>query len=564
MWVELGETRLAASQAKPAIKDFQKALTLDPGRVRAMRGLARSLESSGDPNRALLEWRRVATGSQGAEKAEAETHINALLKQVGLGVSEAEAPTSTAPGAPTTAEAPVKEGHNTAKAPDADKDQLFKSGVDAYRAGKKDAALETFRKVLQKHPGHAGAYYYAGLIRFEKNDADKAKFNLSRATGPYYRPRALYWLSRIDEKAGRKAQAQAGFRKALEMGLEPDLAADAKKRLSGLHAAAPAHLTNGKSHPAVAEPTEREARPAAYPDTLRHFSSWNPPAVPFPALEAKDPAARTFADAAEKRKAKRYDDALEVMRQVQVRYPNTPASQAALLGTGVIQYDMGLFDNVIASCDAFLKEGSRSDLAAQGKFLKALSQLRSGHPKESQENFALPSHKGFPPEAVRQSALAQAQSLSGKRAEAASTLRTAFGQETDPVQRRSLALRAYREYQAVHAGPQALPIVQEALKGCDKSSACLRLSVAKADLSYQSSAYKNALDEYTHIAAAWPESLDAPWARYQAGNCHLRQGHSNLAAQAWKDAARSTSYWGQQAKFRLEELAWRNQAGNRP
>lgn len=597
LWMEMGDVRLQAGQAKAAAKAYQKTLTLDPGREKAIRGLALSLEKSGETSRSLLEWRRLSQVSQDG-RAEAEAHIAALMNGQAAPAAvakpaekerEAPAKSKVAADKPTQAHAEVpapKEGHNTAKQPALDKEAIFQKGLELYRGGKKDAALEEFRKVLQKHPGHSGAYYFAGLIRNEKNDPEKAKFNLSRAKDAFYRPRALYWLARIDEKAGKKSPASSGYRKALELGLDAELSQDAKKRLEALGGAAgakekvAAHGEKGKpaahgaekgheapaAHVAATPAAQAEHAPPALPDTVRKLYSWNAPWIPFPAVPATDAPGKFLAEAAEKRKAKKGDDALEALRQLQVRHPNTPAASAALLGTAIVQYDMGLYDNAIASSEAFLKDNAKSEFAPQAQFLTAISQLRAGHSKEALEQISrLGARSGpsFPSEAVRLSALAQAQSLSGKRTDAASTLRAAFGMESNPDQKRGLALRAYREYQAIRAGSQALPLVQEALKGCDKSEACQRLSVAKADLTFQSAGGKGALEDYRKVVSSWPESPDAAWARYQIGNCLLQQGHSDQAAAAWKEAAQSTSYWGQQAKFRLEELAWRKPTGSK-
>lgn len=611
LWMEMGDVRLQAGQAKAAAKAYQKTLTLDPGREKAIRGLALALEKSGETSRSLLEWRRLSQVSQDG-KAEAEAHIAALMNGQASPAAvakpaekEREAPAKAkaaekpaAAHAEAHAEAPaLKEGRNVAKQPAQDKETLFQKGLELYRGGKKDAALEEFRKVLQKHPGHSGAYYFAGLIRNEKNDPEKARFNLSRAKDAFYRPRALYWLARIDEKAGKKAPASSGYRKALELGLDAELSQDAKKRLEALgaipgpkeratghgergkpaahgaenghetaatgHAQAPAHGEAPVSH-GTASPTEHA--PPALPDTVRKLYSWNAPWIPFPAISAADAPGKFFAEAAEKRKAHKGDDALEVLRQLQVRHPNTPAAGAALLGTAIVQYDMGLYDNAIASSEAFLKDNAKSEFAPQAQFLTAVSQLRAGRSKDALEQISrlgVRSGPSFPGEAVRLSALAQAQSLSGKRTDAASTLRAAFGMESNSELKRGLALRAYREYQAIRAGGQALPLVQEALKGCDKSEACQRLAVAKADLTFQSAGGKAALEDYRKVVSTWPESPDAAWARYQVGNCLQQQGRSDQAAAAWKEAAQSTSYWGQQAKFRLEELAWRKPTGSK-
>lgn len=70
----------------------------------------------------------------------------------------------------------------------------------------KDAAL-AWREVLKKTPGHAGAYFYAGVTRFEMGEYEKAEFNLKK--GLEYKEEgndANYYLARIYEKTGKRDQ----------------------------------------------------------------------------------------------------------------------------------------------------------------------------------------------------------------------------------------------------------------------------------------------------------------------------------------------------------------------
>lgn len=56
----------------------------------------------------------------------------------------------------------------------------FERGKALLAEGKFKEAAPLWREVLAKHPGHAGAYFYAGVTRYELGEMDKAEFNLKK------------------------------------------------------------------------------------------------------------------------------------------------------------------------------------------------------------------------------------------------------------------------------------------------------------------------------------------------------------------------------------------------
>ena len=96
--------------------------------------------------------------------------------------------------------------------------------------GRYAEAAPLWRAALAKRPGDAGAYFYAGLTRYEMGEYDKAEFNLKK--GLPYKERgneANYYLAKIYQKGKKtdlekkslaaylkKAAPDAKFRKAAE------------------------------------------------------------------------------------------------------------------------------------------------------------------------------------------------------------------------------------------------------------------------------------------------------------------------------------------------------------
>jgi len=57
----------------------------------------------------------------------------------------------------------------------------FREALRQYGAGRKAEAAQALRRTLEKSPGHPGAYYLGGVIRYENGEFDKAEYNFRRA-----------------------------------------------------------------------------------------------------------------------------------------------------------------------------------------------------------------------------------------------------------------------------------------------------------------------------------------------------------------------------------------------
>lgn len=109
-------------------------------------------------------------------------------------------------------------------------DDPFEKGKALLAEGKYKEAAPLWREVLAKKPGDAGAYFYAGVTRYEMGEYDKAEFNLKKGL-PYAEQgnEANYYLALVYQKTKRtelekkslaaylkKAAPDAKFRKAAE------------------------------------------------------------------------------------------------------------------------------------------------------------------------------------------------------------------------------------------------------------------------------------------------------------------------------------------------------------
>ncbi|MCQ2060587.1 MAG: tetratricopeptide repeat protein [Fibrobacter sp.] len=83
----------------------------------------------------------------------------------------------------------------------------FERGKALLAEGKFKEAAPLWREVLAKHPGHAGAYFYAGVTRYELGEMDKAEFNLKK--GLSYKEEgndANFYLACVYQKTKKEEQ----------------------------------------------------------------------------------------------------------------------------------------------------------------------------------------------------------------------------------------------------------------------------------------------------------------------------------------------------------------------
>ncbi len=130
----------------------------------------------------------------------------------------------------------------------------FEKGKVLFAEKNFTEAAKAWREVLKKQPGHAGAYFYAGLTRYELGEMDKAEFNLKK--GLEYKEEgndANYFLSLIYQKNNKIDQEQKFLAAYLKKA-----APSAKYRR-----AAEERLASIKSAKAEAEKAAAEAKAAA-------------------------------------------------------------------------------------------------------------------------------------------------------------------------------------------------------------------------------------------------------------------------------------------------------------
>lgn len=311
------EAYFAAAQVRMKMKDYSGALAnyrlaykFEPTMSAAYEGAAKVYEVLGQKAKADAERAKDPKNNPVVEEPVQEAAASAEVPKAEAAPAApiAEAPkTEPAPEAKTVeapktepakvaepAEAPKKEPAKVesakaeTKATEPAKAEAaalptdpFEKGKVLFAEGKYKEAAPLWREVLRKQPGHAGAYFYAGLTRYELGEMDKAEFNLKK--GLEYKEEgndANFFLAKIAQKSNKpdqelkflaaymkKAAPNAKYRAAAEARIAEIKAEKERKNQPAATAAETAAKVDAKAEVKTVEaaPAPKVAEPAEAP-----------------------------------------------------------------------------------------------------------------------------------------------------------------------------------------------------------------------------------------------------------------------------------------------------------
>lgn len=211
---EVAQETAPAAEAAPVMMPIEAGTTAPtetaaetapaPATAPAAETAAASAENASPAETATAAPAEVATQPASTPTPTAEPATAPVETAVAPAKTTAPAETAAAPAAeqaPAAAEpAPAAP---TATLPE----DPFERGKVLLAEGKFKEAAPLWREVLAKHPGHAGAYFYAGVTRYEMGEMDKAEFNLKK--GLSYKEEgndANFYLACVYQKTKKEEQ----------------------------------------------------------------------------------------------------------------------------------------------------------------------------------------------------------------------------------------------------------------------------------------------------------------------------------------------------------------------
>ena len=200
------EVRFKMKDYSRALANYRLAYRYAPQMSEAYEGAAKIYEALGNKRGAAEE--RAKDPANQPPVVEVSSSAEELSSSVVVSSSSVVVPSSSSAVVPSSSSvAPVASSATVAESSSkfSYNSPLFLKGVDLFKAKKYKEVASVWRDVLKQEPGHPGAYYYAGLVRYELGELDKAEYNLKRAFDfPELGAKAHYYLSLIYKKQNKK------------------------------------------------------------------------------------------------------------------------------------------------------------------------------------------------------------------------------------------------------------------------------------------------------------------------------------------------------------------------
>ena len=203
------QVRMKMKDYSGALANFRLAYRYNPSMSEAYEGAARVYEALGQKPKAEAERAKDPKNNPVTE-APAAAPEEPVVEQPKVAEKKVEAPVEEpAPQPAKVKQEPVKEvkaepEKEPVKDAKSEVEELFEKGKALFDEGKYKEVVPVWREILAKRPGDPGAYFYAGLTRFELGEYDKAEYNLKK--GLTFKERgndANYFLALVYEKSKR-------------------------------------------------------------------------------------------------------------------------------------------------------------------------------------------------------------------------------------------------------------------------------------------------------------------------------------------------------------------------
>jgi|GEM_PF-4322189 len=471
------------------------------------------------------------------------------------------------------------------------RDEDFLAAIKAYREGRKPEAQVFLRKVLGRYPGHPGAYYLGGVIRYEDGEMGKASFNFKRSFNyPERGHNAHFYMGRIYQKGGKNKDAIREYADYIRLTPSQEGRERAKKLLEELQAVvgkeeepiqARASVEKKK---AAAEPAIPEAKSpleaggvheGAVPvqTAVRQYSLED--GFLFLIPDSLSGASRKMTQAHAYYRRNRLQAAVQALKEVIRDYPGTENAEVARLDLAAIYLKLELWAEARNQLEGFisgLQETSRR-YAPLAYYLLGRGHLGEGNSEAAHqaERYFLKVETGLPfaPSAAEVAwQLALAGELQDDLANRAGYYAKALALQPGGFRQIYLELHSGLHEAQYGKAAAAAGHFQKAMALCQKGPSdtaalplCVEAEVRRADMAFRQKDWKTALGLYQGFLKSHPQAQDSPWAQYQIGNAHKAQGSYE---QALQDYARvidnfPDSYWAAQANWQREDTIWQKE-----
>lgn len=557
---------LKGSMGQSAL-NYKKVLDSNPSQAEALKSLAVIKEKQGMYEKSIGYLRTLADNSP-KDKVSAEKQIKRLMNlkskkgdsQASNKISSLQAKTSIPSDSKYSYETP-----------------LFKKGLRLTNAGDDASALKVWRQLLKSEPGHPGAYYYAGVNRYNLKNYKDASINFKRGyLYPEKGHNSHYYLGRIAEKQNQPQAAIKHYNNYLKKTSYDKGIKEVKGRIAKLKSQTsnkPSSNDDKNSNKASQATASNQAA-----DTLKSGAS-NPKSLKGPAKISPlnttgffvihshdDVGSDELKQAWSKYRRFKVDDAMNILKKLTLDYPSSPNALAAHYNRVSINHELGLDKSVLTVAKMILRNSPPEPYKSSLYYLMAQSEFASGSKKQALEylNQVSPDGKLGPTSAKKLSFEADLAAQLDQGADGIVKMKSAIDNAKTEEKKRALMYDLARMYLDKKNIKEGVQIYRDLLAKCPKSSnleLCRLSCVGIADENFKLKNYDVALKYYQKTLEEFQDDKDLPWSQYQIGNVYVEQRKFSQAVKAYNKVSEnfSDSYWASQSKWKRDDTIWRKE-----
>ena len=601
-----GNVRFKMKDYKLAIDNFQLAQKYNPKLAKAIEGEAEAYEALGQKDNAVARWRALSEIGAIEQKTKAISRIGTLLGTT-TATTAATAPTAAATAATAAQKPAAEQPPAPPKASDSKytyDSPEFKAGLAAHDKKQWAESSKYWREVLKKEPGNPGAYYYAGVCRFNLGELDNAVINFNKSFEyPEKGFNANYYLGRIYEQKGDKAKAISYYNKYVQLTSNAQGKAEVRVRIarlgevpandsnnatsaaaSGSSSSAEQQAVSSSSNPYACNSLEsctkmeekrKQDSVAAYLESLK-----NKPLTIGPEKIAVTEYGGNFAFAsttevgsADLQKAygliqkKSFQSAIDALQTARQRFPGTPNSMAAAYNLLVLYQYLELHDKVIALGNSVLQEPVPEPYKSSIFYMLAVSHVKKAEFQNGYNSLSnVVEDQKLGPTLGQKLAL-EAEIATQYKPDQGSPeiLKKAIEAEPSKAKKNELRLKLADLYSKLQDQPSAIQVYKDIVEDCPPGTAdpCRKAIYELGDRSFLLQNWPMALEYYNKAIEQYKDPALVPWALFQIGNIFRKQGNFKEAVRSYERLIKefSGTYWADQAELYKKDAIWqeRNQ-----
>ncbi len=587
-YMHLAQIRKEQNMAKLAIYNLEKALSYNPRWSKAYKMLAQVYEKDGRIQKAIMQLQSYQQVCDPAVADSVQDKIDSLIRRISgeEGTQTRRDDTSTARAsseqektaddgsaasvdAPTDSKSSVsgqRRAHRVAETePDA-----FKQAVTAYKNGNYEQALQHIHTCLKANPGHAGAYYYAGLIRRRWNQNKMARVNFEKSLSyPQLGYNAHFYLGKI---YGEEKEYQKAISHLEEYIRKTDYIAgrqEAKKLIRRYHAHTrrpDTGITEIDIENIGKQALQREVEKIPHPREYNSIEVRIDSLLTLSLLDTFTAAGHDMLEGIRLYKKGLYEKAIEVFKKLQIDYSHDDVAATCIYNIGICNLKLGLYDNAASRFQHLLNRFPSHRLKDKASFFKAYAYLQKGDNELAQKLFRefirVNSSHDWKGKAYEK--LGDAYSRLSSNDKAIDAYEKAFSHAKSPRDKVYAAYNLGSEYAKIDNSQRMVKYLEKAIEAGTSHGLYERVPdsyYTLADYHYRAGKHDKALDYYKTVTRQYPNFHETPWALFQMANIYKHKENYEKALETYKllQDKYPEDYWAKEAKWKIKDTIWENE-----